>query len=66
MGRIKSVAVKNVAKEIMKGKEDDFSDKFDKNKKAVDKAKDIDSKKIRNVVAGYITKEMKRKKKAGE
>ncbi len=65
MGRIKSIAVKNLAKDIIEEHGDRFSTDFEKNKKIVDEIRSIDSKKIRNVVAGYITKEMERAKKSG-
>ena len=35
---------------------DSFSLDFDKNKKALEKVADIPSKKLRNLIAGYITK----------
>ena len=60
MGRIKSIAVKNLAREIIAEHGDKFSTDFDQNKKAVSEIRKIESKKIRNVVAGYITKEMER------
>ena len=65
MGRIKSIPVKNLARDIIAEHGDRFSTDFDKNKKIIDEIRSIESKKIRNVVAGYITKEMERAKKAG-
>ena len=65
MGRIKSIAVKNLGREMIAVHGDRFSTDFDKNKKIVDEIRSIDSKKIRNVVAGYITKEMEKAKKSG-
>ncbi len=52
MGRIKSVAIKNLAMDLMEDSADKFSNDFEKNKKVVDGMKHIESKKIRNVVAG--------------
>ncbi len=63
MGRIKSTAVKTLAREIIEGHGDKFTASFAKNKKVVNKVREIDSKKIKNVVAGYITKETVRKKR---
>ncbi len=65
MGRIKSIPVKNLGREIIAEHGDRLSTDFDKNKKIVNEAKKIDSKKIRNTVAGYITKEMEKAKKSG-
>ena len=65
MGRIKSIPVKNLGREIIAEHGDRLSTDFDKNKKIVNEVKKIDSKKIRNTVAGYITKEMEKAKKSG-
>lgn len=65
MGRIKSIAVKNLARQILEDHGDKFSTDFEKNKKKLVEMSGIESKKIRNVVAGYITKEMERAAKAG-
>lgn len=65
MGRIKSIPVKNLAREIIAEHGDRFGTDFDKNKEIVNEVKKIDSKKIRNTVAGYITKEMEKAKKSG-
>lgn len=65
MGRIKSIAVKNLAREMIEEHGDKFTTDFEKNKKAVSAVRKIESKKIRNTVAGYITKEMERIKKGG-
>lgn len=65
MGRIKSIAIKKLGKEIIAEHGDRFSTDFEKNKKIIQEIKHIDSKKIRNVVVGYITKEMERIKKSG-
>jgi len=63
MGRIKSTAVKVLAREIVEEHGDMFKDNFDKNKIVIGKVRKIKSKKIRNVVAGYITKEKTREKR---
>ena len=62
MGRIKSIAIKNLARDMLEEHGDKFTTDFEKNKKIVGEVRDIDSKKIRNVVTGYITKEMERQK----
>jgi small subunit ribosomal protein S17e len=62
MGRIKSTAIKNLAREIVYEHGEKFTTDFEKNKKIIQEIKHIQSKKIRNVVAGYITKEKEREK----
>jgi len=58
MGRIKSKLVKRTSHRLLK-EENKFTNKFDENKNLV---KDLTpSKKIRNQIAGYITR-VKRKK----
>ncbi|MFH0956808.1 MAG: 30S ribosomal protein S17e [Candidatus Aenigmatarchaeota archaeon] len=63
MGRIKCTPVKVLARELMEAHGDKFTTDFDKNKKAVGLVRKIQSKKIRNVVTGCITKEKTRQKK---
>ena len=64
MGRIKSVPVKNLGDEVIEKNVNKFSEDFNKNKKALDEVRKIKSKRTRNVVAGYITTQMKKAKKA--
>lgn len=59
MGRIKTKPVKRVTQELVDKHNEDFSTDFTKNKEAVTKYADIKSKKIRNTIAGYVTKLMK-------
>ena len=63
MGRIKSTPVKVLARDLMEAHGDKFTTDFDKNKKEVGKVREIQSKKIRNVVTGCITREKTRQKK---
>ncbi|MBU0898586.1 MAG: 30S ribosomal protein S17e [Nanoarchaeota archaeon] len=65
MGRIKTTPVKTLGDELIKAHPKSFSEDFDKNKQALGEVKKIKSKKIRNVVAGYITKKMQKIKKSG-
>jgi small subunit ribosomal protein S17e len=65
MGRVKSVAIKTLGNEMIKEHGNLFTEDFEKNKEMLLKIKKIKSKKIRNILAGYITKEMKRVKKSG-
>jgi small subunit ribosomal protein S17e len=64
MGRIKSVAVKNLGDEMIEAHGKKFTTSFDLNKKSLGEVKKIKSKRTRNVVAGYITTQMKKAKKS--
>ena len=59
MGRIKSTLIKRTAEKLIQKHE--FSKDFEENKKLIDKT--MPSKRIRNMVAGYITKLKKSEKK---
>ncbi|MCK5023273.1 MAG: 30S ribosomal protein S17e [Candidatus Aenigmarchaeota archaeon] len=65
MGRIKTISIKSLGNELIKDNADKFTDDFDKNKIAIGELKDVKSKKQRNVLAGYITREMRKAKKSG-
>lgn len=56
MGRIKTSQVKSVTHRLMEEHEDEFSKKFGDNKELVERFTDITSKKLRNIIAGYITR----------
>jgi small subunit ribosomal protein S17e len=59
MGRVKSVAVKTLGDDLIREHSKKLSADFEKNKKALEDIVDIKSKKVRNVLAGYITNKMK-------
>lgn len=63
MGRIKIKAIKTLAREVLKADKGKFGEDFVENKKVLSEAIHLESKKIRNVIAGYITKEVKRRKR---
>jgi len=65
VGRIKTVAIKMMGNQMIREHGKLFTDSFEKNKEVLNEIKDIKSKKIRNILAGYITKEIKRIKKSG-
>ena len=65
MGRIKNTAIKNIGKGLIKQHGEKFTTDFDKNKKVLADIKTINSKRTRNVLVGYITKEMQKIKKSG-
>jgi small subunit ribosomal protein S17e len=61
MGRIKTSSIKNVAKELFEKYGERFTTDFEKNKKLIKEVCEIKSKKLRNMVAGYITSLKRRK-----
>jgi len=60
MGRIKTKFIKRKTKDLMKAQGENFSSDFGQNKNLTNKFTRIYSKKLRNVVAGYMTR-MKKK-----
>ncbi len=56
MGRIKTTFIKRIAKELYEKHEDKFTDNYDKNKQALEPLIRFESKRMRNIVAGYLTK----------
>ena len=61
MGRIKTTLIKRVTYQILEEHRDKFKDNFENNKKILADLADIESKKIRNAIAGYITRLVKTK-----
>ena len=59
MGRIKTKAVKRITNELVDSYFDEFSEDFDANKEIVEKYVDIPSKKLRNIITGYVTRLVK-------
>ena len=55
MGRIKTTFVKNTAKNLVEKYPEAFSGKFEENKKALERFASFESRKMRNLVAGYIS-----------
>ena len=62
MGRIKLQLTKRTGKKLMVEHREDFKKNFEENKKKVNEFLNVSNKKIRNTIAGYITKLMKNKK----
>jgi small subunit ribosomal protein S17e len=60
MGRIKTALIKRVTLELMDKYKKDFKPDFDANKPLVSSHALISSKKIRNVIAGYVTRRVKK------
>lgn len=63
MGRVKTGFVKSTGLKIYQKYKDKFSKDFNKNKKSLDEVAIINSKKLRNVIAGYTVVLVKREKK---
>lgn len=59
MGRIRTGFVKRVAEKLMNLYKGQFSSKFEDNKKLVSERAVVPTKKLRNLIAGYITKKVK-------
>lgn len=61
MGRIKTLLVKRTARKLLEKFPKKFKDNFEENKKILDNIPDLEmDKKIRNSVAGYITRLVKK------
>lgn len=56
MGKVKTEHIKRLAKELLSRFPDKFSSNFDDNKHAVDALTEGATTKVRNQVAGYITR----------
>lgn len=56
MGKVRPEKVKKIARELVKQHTDQFTTDFEKNKKALDSMATIYSSKLRNLIAGYITR----------
>ncbi len=64
MGSIKATAIKTLTADILSKNRGNFSNNFEENKKGLGEVIQIRSKKIRNIVAGYITHLIKNEKKS--
>lgn len=56
MGRIKTTFIKRKSQELFNIYGDKFTTDFDNNKPLIEKHANVSSKKLRNVIAGYITR----------
>ncbi|MFX0011189.1 MAG: 30S ribosomal protein S17e [Candidatus Hermodarchaeota archaeon] len=54
MGKVRTLLIKKVSKELINKYPDVFSTDFDENKKLLDKYLEVDSKHLRNRISGYI------------
>jgi small subunit ribosomal protein S17e len=65
VGTVKPTYIKKLAKQLLR-EVPDFTDDFDVNKKIVEEYTNIESKGIRNRIAGYITHKKKGKVSVSE
>lgn len=56
MGRIKTQLVKSVTHQLMERHGEVFTTDFNENKKLVEQFAKVPSKKIKNIIAGYVTR----------
>lgn len=61
MGRIKTQLIKRVTLKLVEEHRGEFKKDFEANKELVAKFADIPSKKLRNIIAGYVTRLVKEK-----
>lgn len=61
MGRIKTKLIKRTTKELLRLHPDDFAPDFEQNKAVVSKYAEISSKKLRNTIAGYAARIVKKR-----
>jgi small subunit ribosomal protein S17e len=61
---IKPSYVKNLGTELLAKQRDYFSGSFDENKQQLTKSAQISSKRVRNRVAGYITRKINTKRRS--
>ncbi|MBU3941431.1 MAG: 30S ribosomal protein S17e [Nanoarchaeota archaeon] len=56
MGRIKTLKIKRVTNKLMELHRDKFTDSFEKNREILNRLIIAESKKLKNIIAGYITR----------
>ncbi|MBT3304557.1 30S ribosomal protein S17e [Candidatus Woesearchaeota archaeon] len=59
MGRIKTQLIKRVSHKLIETHPTRFKKTFEENKQLVTESADIKSKKLRNVITGYVTRLVK-------
>ena len=60
---IKPSYIKNLGTELLVKQKENFTKNFDENKQQLEKSAVIGSKRVRNRIAGYITRKMNSKKR---
>jgi len=64
MGRIKTTMIKRTANTLIKTYPEKFTEDFEKNKQAVEELSEMESKKLRNIIAGYLTRLTRKQRSA--
>ncbi|MFX1377763.1 MAG: 30S ribosomal protein S17e [Promethearchaeota archaeon] len=59
MGKVRTVLIKNVSKELINKYPNVFTTDFENNKRLLDKYLEVDSKHLRNRISGYIVNLLK-------
>jgi len=59
MGRIRTKFIKRISAKLIGTKGNQFSLDFNENKNKVQELTDVKTKKLRNMIAGYITQKVK-------
>ena len=59
MGKVRTVLIKKISKDLINNYPDVFTVDFETNKKLLDKYTEIDSKHLRNRISGYIVNLLK-------
>ncbi len=59
VGKVRTLIIKKVSKELVSKYPDVFTTDFEKNKILLDKYSEVDSKHLRNRISGYIVNIMK-------
>ena len=62
MGRIKTKKIKRVSEDIVRDHGDKLNADYEHNKQLIDGMATIPSKKLRNIIAGYVTRIKKTRK----
>jgi small subunit ribosomal protein S17e len=61
---IKPSYIKTIGTELVSKQRENFSNNFEENKQQLDKSAVIGSKRVRNRIAGYITRKINTKKRS--
>jgi len=59
MGKVRTILIKNISKELINKYPDVFTIDFEQNKKLLDRFLEVDSKHLRNRISGYIVNLLK-------
>jgi small subunit ribosomal protein S17e len=63
MGKVRTVLIKNISKELITKYPNVFTTDFEKNKRLLNKYLEVDSKHLRNRISGYIVNLLKIREK---